>query len=192
MSTVNQVTLFRAGHRILINVAQTTDNADLRKSQASEAAEQARGNVRVLDSAAKQAGAAHWRLATKKTGPKITERRSSPISATSHTSIDPDTRRFMVLAVFNRLKIARRKATFEMARANKAKLAAFVKPLEALSGTSEAPERSRVQERAAAFISFRRTTARRYTAREAPCVAPNVNETSVQTHKGFSEDRESA
>ncbi|KAK3619709.1 hypothetical protein LTR56_023860 [Elasticomyces elasticus] len=168
MSTVNQVTLFRAGHKTPTNVPRTTDDGDLCISKAFETAEQACCKVRTLDKAVKQAAAAHWKLIAKKTGPKTTERRSSPVSATSHTSIDPDTRRFMVLAIFNRLKIARREATFEMARANKAKLAAFVKPLEALSGTPEAPERSRVEERVAAFFSFRRTTARRYTAREAP------------------------
>ncbi|KAK5739267.1 hypothetical protein LTR17_005373 [Elasticomyces elasticus] len=191
MSTVNQVTLFRAGHRTLTNVEQTTDDADLRNSQASEAAEQARCNVRTLDRAVKQAAAAHWKLITKKASPKTTGR-SSPVSETSHTSINPDTRRFMVLASFNRLKIARREATFEVARANKAKLAAFTMAPEALARTPEAPERSRIQERAAAFVSFRRTTARRYTARKAPCVAPNANETSIQIHKGLSEDRESA
>ncbi|KAK3634934.1 hypothetical protein LTR56_005817 [Elasticomyces elasticus] len=165
MSSVNQVTLFRAGHRTLFNVERATDDADLRKSQASETAEQARCNVRVLDSAVKQAAAAHWKLITKKTSLKTTERRSSPVSATSHTSINPDTRQFMVLASFNRLKIARREATFEMARANKAKLAAFVRSPELLDRTPEAPERSRIQERAVAFSSFRRTTARRYAAR---------------------------
>ncbi|KAK5733640.1 hypothetical protein LTR17_009493 [Elasticomyces elasticus] len=166
MSTLNKVTLFRAGHRTLINVAQTTDDADLRISQASEAAEQARCNVRSLDRAVKQAGAAHWKLATKKPSSKITDRRSSPVSATSRTSINPNTKRFMVLAIFNRLKIARREATFEMARANKVKLAAFVRPPEALARTPEVPERSRIEERAVAFSSFRRTTARRYAARQ--------------------------
>ncbi|KAK5718363.1 hypothetical protein LTR15_008090 [Elasticomyces elasticus] len=192
MSTVNQVTLFRAGHKPPTNVPRNTDDGDLCISKAFETAEQACCKVRTLDKAVKQAAAAHWELITKKTGPKTTGRRSSPVSATSQTSINPETKRFMVLAIFNRLKMARREATFEMARANKAKLAAFIKPPEALARTPEAPERSRVQERAAAFVSFKRTTARRYTVREAPRVAPNTSETSIQTHKGLSEDRESA
>ncbi|TKA81396.1 hypothetical protein B0A55_02065 [Friedmanniomyces simplex] len=106
----------------------TAEQAKFDLASASDAAEQARNTVRTLDTAVKQSAAAHRKLLQTEIKPQKADERHSDIH---DAGVAPATKQLMVMATFTRLRAARKEATLEMARANRAKLAACNEALRA-------------------------------------------------------------
>ncbi|KAK3113141.1 hypothetical protein LTR53_009850 [Teratosphaeriaceae sp. CCFEE 6253] len=107
---------------------QAAEQAQAHLSQASQAAEQARRQVRELDTAVKQAAQQSGISITRRRPPSAVGgavRRPSIRERTDLRHSTREARQMVLIACWNRLKSARRAATFRMARANRGKLAAY-------------------------------------------------------------------